>query len=275
MGIIPGVAVNLANGNIGGAANTSDGVVGQILTGAGTGTIALLQPCMFVSLADAINQGLTQAAEPEAYQFVADFYNDAPIGSVLYLMLSAATVSIQSLCDKTNANYATKLLNFAIGTAGGQIRVLGVARTPGGGYSPTTDEFIDSDAVLAGPNAQALVTQYFTAHTPVRVLIGARVADPASNVIFAPNTAGFNGVGYTIGGSETGEGRRRYGNHTGKSGRYGSTGKHRPCKRRPAEYQQLVYRRIAYLPTGRRRRMVRANKRADQLRLHYRNYLCR
>ena len=202
--MIPGVTITLSNGNIGGAANTSDGVVGQVLTGAGTGTIGLLQPCKFVSLADAEAQGLTAAAEPEAHAFVTDFYNDAPIGSPLYLMLAANTATIQSLCDKTNANGAVKLLNFALNNAGGQIRVLGVSRSPVTGYVPATDQFIDSDAILAGANAQALAAQYFSLYNPAAIVIGARVADAASNIVFTPNTAGLNRVAYAIGGSNSG-----------------------------------------------------------------------
>ena len=204
--MIPGVTINVVNGNIGGAANTSDGVVGHIMTGAGTGMIGLLQPCVFISLADAIAQGLTAAAEPEANQFVTDFYNDAPTGSPLYLILSANTASIQSLCDKTNASGAKKLIDFAVGNANGQIRVLGVSRTPAVGYTPAVDEFIDSDARLAMPNAKALVAQYFGQHTPFRVIIAARVADAASPTVFAPNTAGNNAVALAIG------------NHTGGPG---------------------------------------------------------
>lgn len=201
--MIPGVSVTLVNGQIGGAQNTDDGVVAQIITGAGTGAIALLQPCKFVSLADAVAQGLTINAEPEAYQFVEDFYNDAPIGSVLYLMLASQATSLVSLADKTNASGAIKLINFAIGNAGGQIRVLGLSRTPNSGYTPSVVEFIDSDAVLAGTNAQALVAAMFAAHTPLRILIGARVAAPSNTTVFAPNTAALNGIGYTIGGSKT------------------------------------------------------------------------
>ena len=198
--MIPSVTVNLSNGNIGGAANTSDGVVAQVITGLGTGVIPLLQCCKFVSLADAIAQGLTAAAEPEANLYVAQFYNDAPLGAVLYLMLAANTTSLVSLCDKTNASGAKKLLDFAVANAGGQIRVIGISRSPGVGYTPATVEFIDSDAILAGANAQALSAAYFGQYNPCRVLLGARVADASSETVFVPNTAGFNGVGYTIGG---------------------------------------------------------------------------
>ena len=204
MNPIPGVNVAVVNGNIGGSLATSDGNVGQVLTGAGTGPIALLQPVVFVSLADAEAQGLTAAAEPEAHQFVVDFYNDAPLGAILYLMLVANTTSLVSIADKTNASGAVKLINFAIGNANGQIRVLGISRTPGSGYTPSTVEFIDSDARLAGANAQALVANYFALHTPLRVLIGARVAAPGNSTIYAPNSAGLNGVGFTIGSADNG-----------------------------------------------------------------------
>ena len=65
--MIPAVSVTLANGNIGGATNTNDGVVGQILTGNGAGALALLTPVKVVSLADAVSQGITLADEPIAY----------------------------------------------------------------------------------------------------------------------------------------------------------------------------------------------------------------
>ena len=204
--MIPKVDVTIANGNIGGSQNTSDGVCGYVVTGAGTGTIALLQPVKVVSLADAEAQGLTVIAEPEAQQFVSDFYDDAPMGSVLYLMLAPNTASLVNLCDKTNASGAKKLIDFAVGNAGGQIRVLGISRTPAGGYVPATDEFIDSDAILAGTNAKALVTNYFSLHTPFRIIIAARVADASSSMVYMPNTANNNAIAYGIGNKTGGAG---------------------------------------------------------------------
>lgn len=193
--MVPGVTITLANGNIGGAINTDDGVVGMVLTGVGTGTLALLTPVKVVSLDDAIAKGVTQAVEPIAYKFCKEFYDNSPIGAVLYLMLVANTASVQSLVDKTNASGALKLINFAQGA----IRVLGVSRTPAGGYTPATPGFIDSDVISALPNAKALRQMCFDNHIPLRIALAARVADVTSTTIATPNTLDTNGAFLVVG----------------------------------------------------------------------------
>lgn len=193
--MIPGVSITLANGNIGGAINTNDGVVGMVLTGVGTGTLALLTPIKVVSLADAVAKGVTLNVEPIAYKFCKEFYDNAPIGSVLYLMIVANTASVESLCDKTSANGAVKLINFAQGA----IRVLGISRTPAGGYEPATPGFIDSDVITALVNAKALQQDCFNKHIPLRIALAARVADVASNTIVTPNTQANNSAFLVVG----------------------------------------------------------------------------
>jgi hypothetical protein len=193
--MIPGVSITLANGNIGGTINTNDGVVGQVLTGMGTGALALLTPIKVVSLADAIAKGVTKTVEPIAYKFCKEFYDVAPLGAVLYLMLVANTASVESLCDKTNASGAIKLINFAQGA----IRVLGVSRTPAVGYTPATPGFIDSDVISALPNAKALRQQCFDNHIPLRIALAARVADVSNATIVTPNTQDNNAVFLVVG----------------------------------------------------------------------------
>jgi hypothetical protein len=200
--MIPGLSVTLANDNIGGATNTNDGVVGMILTGAGTGTLALLTPVRIVSLNDAIAKGVTLATEPAAYKFCKEFYDVSPIGSVLYLMLAANTATLPSLADKTNASGAKKLIAFATGT----IRVLGISRTPDVGYTPATPGLIDSDVISALPNALALQKECFAGHIPLRVVLAARVADIANATIVTPNTQANNGVALAVGDTANGGG---------------------------------------------------------------------
>lgn len=180
--------------------NIQDGICGVVLTGAGTGILPLLKPIKTLSLLDAVSQGVSAAVEPEAYKLCKEFYAIAPQGSLLYLMLAAATTSLVSLADVTNANGAKKLVDFAQGN----LRGLAIMRTPSNTYTPAPDEFVDSDAVLALPNALIFQQNYFAAHTPLRIMLGFRVADAASNTLYSPNSAGNNAVLPVIGDTASG-----------------------------------------------------------------------
>jgi len=200
MRVVPSVTVTPA-ASIGGInLNLQDGICGVVLTGAGTGMLGLLTPIMVLSLADAISKGVTQTAEPEAYKTVKEIYSEAPPGSPFYLMLAANTSTLVSLLDITNANGAKKLVDFA----NGNLRGLVVMRTPAGGYTPATDEFVDSDAHLAMANALAFQKAYFAAHTPLRIALGFRVADATSDTIYDPSSAGNNAVLPVIGDTANG-----------------------------------------------------------------------
>ena len=194
---IPGVSISLANGQIGGTTPSNDRVVGLIGTGSGAG-IALLTPLVCYSFEDALLQGFTEKNEPNLYRHIAEFYDIAPSGSKLYVMAVANTELLESLLDKNNANGAAKLLDFAAG----EIKVLAVDRTPAAEYVPAEPAFIDSDAIAALPKAKALVQEYFNKIMPVRVLIGARVHDVASNTVFKPNMQDNNAVGMVVGGTK-------------------------------------------------------------------------
>jgi hypothetical protein len=194
--MIPGVNVSLANGQIGGSVATNDNTTGYVLTGAGTGILPLLTPIKVVSVLDAQTQGITQTAEPEAYKFVTEFYSiPGTLGVPVYIMLAADTTSLVDLCNINIATSIKKLVDYSNGT----IRVIAVSRTPQAGYVPTTPKFIDSDVIAAVPNAKAFATAMFAAHTPLRILIAARVNDITSNTIDTPNTLGANNVGLVIG----------------------------------------------------------------------------
>lgn len=196
--MIPKVTISLANGQIGGAVATGDNVTGVVLTGTGSGTVALLTPKKVVSLADGIAQGFTEADEPNAYRFIKEFYSIAgTLGVPVYIMITANTATLVTLCDKDNASGLKKLVDFSQGT----IRVAAVARTPAGGYTPDPVTFIDIDAVTAATNAQAFVADRFAKHQPLRIVIAARVHAPANVTVYVPNTGATNGVALALGGT--------------------------------------------------------------------------
>ncbi|WPU98385.1 DUF2586 family protein [Mucilaginibacter sp. cycad4] len=197
--MIPSVNVQLAKGQFGGSAATNDNVTGVVLTGSGTGLLPLLTPVKVVSLEDAESKGITVDAEPEAHQFVREFYSiDGTRGCPVYLMLAAAATSLTALCDVSAATGLKKLIDFG----GGDIRIAAVARTPVAGYTPTASKFIDSDVIAAVPNAKAFAQAMFAAHKPLRILLAARVNDVTSSMIDSPNELTADNVGLVIGGTE-------------------------------------------------------------------------
>lgn len=194
----PSVSIILANGNIGGSVNTTDGITGVVITGSGTGTVALLAPKKVFSLADAETQGFTVTAEPIANRIIKEFYSiDGTLGIPLYIMLTAETTLITSLCDKDNANGIAKLVDFA----NGSIRLLAIGRKPGVAYVPASEEFIDVDVIEAVANAKAFVADRFAKIQPLRIILEARINDEDNATIFLPNTAGANAVAFAIGGT--------------------------------------------------------------------------
>ncbi|QEM13479.1 DUF2586 family protein [Mucilaginibacter rubeus] len=196
--MIPEANVNLANGQIGGSISTNDNLTGYVLTGAGTGILGLLAPIKVISVDDAKAQGVTAEAEPEAYRFVTEFYSiPGTLNAPVWIMLVGAAVSLVDVCNINNENGIKKLINAAQGT----IRVLGVARTPAVGYVPTVSKFLDSDVALAVPVAKTFATAMFENHTPLRILIAARVNDVTSVTIDTPKTMTANNVGLVIGGT--------------------------------------------------------------------------
>lgn len=194
--MIPKVSISIINGQIGGVQSTSDGVVGLIATGAGV--LALLTPILLVSLADAESKGITLIAEPGLHRLIKEIYSiPGTRGAKVYLMAAANTATLESLLDKDNVSGAKKLIDFA----GGEIRVLGVSRTPAIGYVPAIPQFIDSDAIAALTNAKIIVAENFAAIKPFRVLIEARVVDVDNAIIFRPNQQNNNAAALFVGGA--------------------------------------------------------------------------
>lgn len=197
--MIPNVSISITNGNIGGAQTTNDNIVGVISTGTGAGTLALLTPTFVVSLPDAESKGITEQAEPELYKILKEFYSiEGTRGAKVYCMIAANTVSLETMLDKTNANGAKKLIDFAQG----EIKALAVSRKPVESYVPATPQFIDSDAIAALTKAKELVTDYFAAIKPFRVLIGARIHDADDETIFQPKAQDNNKAALVLGGTQ-------------------------------------------------------------------------
>lgn len=173
---LPGVSIEIQNGALGLIPQTDDNIVGLLLQGvAVSGGIQLLTPTLITSLQDAIDVGLDADYDTDntvrVYKHIKEFYDEAGTGAPLWIMLVSQAVSMEDMVDKAEANYAVKLLD----ASGGKIRVLGVTRSPAGGYSPnTTANHIDLDVVTAIDFAQALAVEYANKFAPLRVVLEAR-----------------------------------------------------------------------------------------------------
>ncbi len=159
---LPGVYIEILNGQIGGAPGTDDGVSGLICTGVAlSGKIELNEPKQLFSLDDAKYLGITKSYDTDngvdVHKQISDFYAEAGKGSELWLMLVDSTVSMAEMLNKDNPTTAVKLLNKAKGS----IRLLSVD-CPNCGI----DEIQQS-----GLNAQKLSEDYTQKIQPFRVIL--------------------------------------------------------------------------------------------------------
>jgi hypothetical protein len=156
MAASPYVQVNILNNQVKRSVAVDSGTMGLMLTGvAVSGKIALNDPRLITSVDDAAALGLDAAYDTAnsaiVYASIADFYSQAPVGTNLYIMLVASSVTLAQMADKTVAANAMKLITYAQGA----INYLGFSRKPTS-YTPSITEGIDPDVVTAVQNAQAL-----------------------------------------------------------------------------------------------------------------------
>jgi Protein of unknown function (DUF2586) len=177
------VNITLANGQLGGTLQTSDGITGIVLTGTTeTGGYTTGTPILVTSMTDVVNAGITSTGNPFATKQLQEFYDQAGNGAQLYVMLVPATMTIAQMADNTNVNGARKLLDYA----GGKIKVLGllsddVAIAAAGG-TITTSHSLNGDVYTAASNMAVTAAAYFEAEKPFRCIIGGSsyVGTPAS-----------------------------------------------------------------------------------------------
>lgn len=167
------VNITLANGQLGAALQTNDGITGLVLTGVSeSGGYTAGSPILVTSMSDVAVAGITNTNNPFAIKQLQEFYNQAGTGSQLYLMLVPTTMTVAQMADNSNPNGAKKLLEFA----GGKIKVLGLlsdddAITAGGG-SITITNGLNADVYTAASNIRIMAQAYFVAQTPFRCVIG-------------------------------------------------------------------------------------------------------
>lgn len=214
--MLPDVKVTLSNGALGSVGDTGDGVTGMVVTGVAVAGIPLNTPKLIFSLADAEALGITLAAMPAAYRQIKEFYDgyryiSGKSVAELYIMTTADTVTMTQIADYTVATGAKKLVDFA----DGRIKLLGITRKPGVGYTPVVTDGIDADCLTALQKAHDLGNTYATAQQPIRTLVEGRAFaianvgslkdlhtytyNRAGLVLFSTANDGSSSVGFVLG----------------------------------------------------------------------------
>lgn len=173
------VNISLTNGNLGRVAPPADGISGIIVSGVAISGVFALGDVLgpYKSLAEVEALGITEAYDTTntcaAWHQISEFYKNAANfggkGQQLYIMVVAKTVTMTQMCDVAN-NYAKKLLN----TAAGKIRLLGITRTPDGGYSPTIEDELEADMWTAITKLKELYTAQMALNRPFDAYIEGR-----------------------------------------------------------------------------------------------------
>lgn len=173
--MLPYVKINFANGALGSVAPSADNVVGLVCTAVAVpNKLELLKPYILYRMAGLEDLGVTEEGDNAyLYKVVEDFYAQAGDGAELWIYGVPNTVSPSQAVDVT-ANYAKDLIQ----RANGRLRGMAIAFNPAAGYTPTIEDGLDSDVMIAAQKAQAL-------------------AEWATNIKFAPLVVFIEGRGFS------------------------------------------------------------------------------
>ena len=199
---LPNANIIIGNGALGATAIGEYGIFGMLLSGvAVVDNIALLEPTQVFSLDDVKALGIDAAYDTAnsvgVYRQLKEFYDEAGDGTELWFMLVSPTVTMADMADKTETNYAVKLIN----AAQGKIRVLIISRVPDGAYVPTITNGLDGDVFTALVNANAMAEEFAGKNNPIRVILEGRLFSGTPGDLKDLKTEDKNRVAIMIGGS--------------------------------------------------------------------------
>lgn len=192
---LPNIQFNISSNGLGLSQAKIQKIPGLVMTGvtvAGTSKVTVGNSYQIFSLEEAIVLGITEGGTNDfAYQQLLSFYNEAGKGAELWIMLVAATVTMEDQADLTK-NYARKLLS----DAKGKIRILGLLKKSG--TTETITEGLDADVHLAVVKAQALAQDFADRYYPVRVLVSGNKFSGVVADLKDYATTNYNKVGVLI-----------------------------------------------------------------------------
>ena len=203
---LPNVIIEVQNGQLGSVGDTNDKVAGIVVSG-----VTIADPSwpagtakQFTSLEQVEAAGLDEsydtANSTNAWQQVKDFYQEAPEGTPLWILIAPPTETMTEICDSVIGN---KYLTVLLDAAAGAIKIAGVTRKPDGAYVPTYVNGLDDDVITAMEKAQATQEAYQAAIKPVRILIEGRDYQGTAATLPDLKTRDDNGAAVVICGTNS------------------------------------------------------------------------
>jgi hypothetical protein len=171
----PGTSTTLTS-SLGKVEATDDGVSLLVLSGIAVGGQFALGDVLgpFLQLTDAEDKGIDEAYDTAnstiAWKHIKDFYEEAPVGTKLYVMVVAMTQTLTTTATLATATGYRK----AILAAGGAIRLVGLTFTPDGTYVPTYADQLEDDLWDALVQIKLTAEADRAAKDPYRVLVEGR-----------------------------------------------------------------------------------------------------
>ncbi len=191
---LPGVTVNVSNGNLMQDVAVADAVPALVATVKTTSLVG--KTAEIYSLEDAVSLGYTESAEPFIYKLIKEYYNELGGKQLLYVYGIAQTTTMTKALTATEANSVAKLLL----ETEGEVNLIAIARNPESGYSAGSG-FLDKDVETAVTASKALAENYQSQNKPVRLLIEGRVANESASNTYSPSEAGNGYAGVVLGGT--------------------------------------------------------------------------
>lgn len=214
MAYLPKVTILFSDGNLLKDIDAIDGIAGMVGTVETPGLIGV--PKVVYNLLDAVDKGFTEDDEPTFYRHLREFYAELAGNQELWVMGVENTMTMAQMLDKDNADSAKVLL----AAAKNKVRLLGVFRTPNGGYDPGTD-FYDADVQAALTKSITFGQDQNTKYSYLRTLIEGRIVDEESLEIITPKETESDYAGLVVGGSLN-DGSASVGAALGRAVKYGA-----------------------------------------------------
>lgn len=204
--MLPSINTTIQGGNLGRVQELADGVAAIVVSGVAIpDLLSLAQVYKINGLRDAADLGIDAQYDIDngtnAFKHIEDFYSLVGEGADLWLMVvSEATTLVDSVA---------KYIDFKVATAG-RLRLFGVTRAPGAGYTPTLSGGLDDDVQAAIAAAKVAALSASDLFEPCHFFIEGRSVDSANlatitNQRATNNLAGSKYVQVVLGNDVSGD----------------------------------------------------------------------
>jgi len=198
---LPNVIINIDTTSVASVVSDNFGITGLVLTGvAVTDKLETNKAYYIHSLDDAKALGILETGDnAKAYRHIKEFYDEAVIGTKLWIIVGAASIKLADRVDKAEDVCLAKIL---IDAAAGEIKVLGVTWTPTLPYVPVQSTGIDQEVIAAITNAKTLAADYLAKVMPFAVLVEGLHYSGDSGALLDLRTKTSERVGVILAGTE-------------------------------------------------------------------------